>query len=62
MSDDAPLTCLNCGRSEAERPLISIRYAGNPIWVCSACMPVLIHDHQQIAGKLKATEKDAGDS
>ncbi|MEZ4396190.1 MAG: hypothetical protein R3C71_04740 [Candidatus Krumholzibacteriia bacterium] len=53
MSDvTTDLHCLNCGKSEAQAPLVALRYAGAPRWVCAQCMPVLIHEPQQIAAKL----------
>jgi hypothetical protein len=44
--------CLNCQDTENERPLINLRYAGQPAWVCSRCLPVLIHHPEQVAHKL----------
>ncbi len=35
--------CLICDTTENERPLVSQRYRGHAIWVCTACMPVVIH-------------------
>lgn len=52
--------CLNCNRSDEEIPLVSLRYAGKQAWVCSQCMPVLIHKPQQLAGKLAGAEKMTG--
>jgi hypothetical protein len=52
----ADLNCLNCGRPETEIPLITARYAGDPIWICSNCLPVLIHNPQQLTGTLKGAD------
>jgi hypothetical protein len=49
--------CLNCNRSEADIPLVSLRHAGNQAWICSQCLPVLIHQPQQLTGKLAGAEK-----
>lgn len=49
--------CLNCGNSETIAPLISVRYAGEEIWICSPCMPVLIHNPQRMIGALKGADK-----
>ena len=51
------LKCLNCGSSEMEIPLISARYAGEQLWICSRCMPVLIHKPEQLIGTLKGADK-----
>lgn len=47
-----PLACLNCARSEYEIPLVSLRYAGNQAWICSQCLPVLIHHSDRLTSKL----------
>ncbi|HMP75011.1 MAG TPA: hypothetical protein PKE12_01825 [Kiritimatiellia bacterium] len=44
--------CLNCGNSEENFPLVSLRFRGKPLWVCTQCMPVVIHQPGRIAGKL----------
>lgn len=49
--------CLNCNRPETEIPLVSLRYAGNEAWICSQCLPTLIHRPEQLAGKLTGAEK-----
>ncbi|RME82933.1 MAG: hypothetical protein D6775_09470 [Caldilineae bacterium] len=50
------LTCLNCGRSEQQVPLVALRYNQTPGWICSQCLPILIHQPQRLAGKLKGAE------
>ena len=58
MENDSPkYRCLNCGNSEMEAPLIAVRYAGESIWICSPCMPVLIHKPNQMIGALKNADK-----
>jgi hypothetical protein len=37
--------------------LVSLRHAGNQAWICSQCLPVLIHNPQQLIGKLAGAEK-----
>ncbi len=49
--------CLNCERTEQEMPLVSLRYAGEPAWICTQCLPVLIHQPQRLAGKLAGAEQ-----
>ncbi len=44
--------CLNCERTENQIPLVSLRYAGGQAWICSQCLPTLIHKPQNLAGKL----------
>lgn len=52
MSDIA--ICINCGRTDADAPVVSLRFQGHPFWACTQCMPVVIHKTEQIADKLAA--------
>ncbi len=36
-------SCFNCGTSEDERPLLPVRTKGTSTWVCTRCLPSLIH-------------------
>ncbi|OAT81250.1 ATP-binding protein [Desulfotomaculum copahuensis] len=36
-------TCFNCGRSEEQVPLLPCRNRGASLWVCTRCLPALIH-------------------
>jgi Zn-finger protein len=45
--------CFNCERSEAEVPIIHWRYQGGGIWVCSQCMPLLIHKLDEVKEALR---------
>ena len=49
-------TCLACGRSEQESPLIALAYRGEQLWICPQHMPQLIHQPQQLVGKLPGAE------
>ncbi len=49
--------CLNCNRPETVVPLINLRYVGKQTWICTQCFPSLIHEPQQLAGKLAGIEK-----
>lgn len=46
-------TCLNCGRAETELPLVAVRSDRRDLWVCAACMPVLIHKMDQLLAALQ---------
>jgi len=35
--------CNGCGRSEAQGVLLPCRTAGRSLWVCTTCLPALIH-------------------
>ena len=53
---DVMLVCLNCQRPESLAPLVSLRYQGNSAWICSNCLPVLIHHPERLTGKLANAE------
>jgi hypothetical protein len=50
------LRCLSCDRSEVVIPLVSLRYDGQQAWICSQCLPTLIHKPAQLAGRLANAE------
>jgi hypothetical protein len=47
-------TCVNCGQSEADIPMIAWRYQGETIWICSRCIPYLIHHTEVVMAKVHA--------
>jgi hypothetical protein len=58
MSPSKPgLYCLNCRQSERETPLLHLHYNGNEQWICSQCLPTLIHAPQKLVGKLENAEQ-----
>jgi hypothetical protein len=48
--------CLNCGLSEQEKPLLTIKYRQNEIYICPQCLPVLIHKPANLADRLPGAE------
>lgn len=50
------MICLNCERPETATPLVALRYAGGEAWICSQCLPILIHQPQRLVGKLAGAE------
>jgi hypothetical protein len=49
----------NCGTSEQDRPLITLKFQGSEIYpqdcfacICPECLPTLIHKPYQLADKL----------
>jgi len=51
------LRCLNCELSELEVPLLHLRFDTKELWICSQCLPTLIHAPQKLIGKLANAEK-----
>lgn len=48
--------CFNCARDEYVIPLIAWRFQGRDLWVCSECMPLLIHKWRQVQEQLAKVE------
>jgi hypothetical protein len=49
-------TCLNCGKTEQEIPLLRMRFQGADVYICPQCLPILIHKPANLAGKLPGLE------
>ena len=58
-SETTEYTCLNCGESEQNAPLVAARYSGETIWICANCMPVLIHKSHMLVEKLATVKHSA---
>jgi hypothetical protein len=49
-------TCLNCGKTENEKPLLVMKFKGQEIYICPQCLPVLIHKPATLAEKIPGAE------
>ncbi len=45
-------TCLNCGTSEQDRPLLTITFQGKEFYICPQCLPILIHEPGKLVDKI----------
>lgn len=45
--------CISCERDDNSIPLVSISYASNPTWICTQCLPTLIHNPAQLTEKFE---------
>jgi hypothetical protein len=61
MSDESK-TCLFCGIDSQNAPLVTLQYQGKQIYICTAHLPILIHEPGSLAGKLPGAEKLEGHS
>ncbi len=52
-SNSSTQKCINCERTEHQVPLVNIRFAENPTWICTQCLPTLIHEPQRLVNKFK---------
>lgn len=41
--DASAIRCFNCGKTDHEAPLLPVRAKGEAVWVCTRCLPQLIH-------------------
>jgi hypothetical protein len=49
--------CLSCNRSENEIPLVTLSYSSKSAYICSYCLPLLIHHPEQLIGRLEGADK-----
>jgi hypothetical protein len=45
--------CINCEREENVVPLVSITFAKNATWICTQCLPTLIHNPDKLQSKFE---------
>ncbi len=48
--------CLSCNRSEKEIPLVTLTYSRKPMFICTSCLPMLIHHPETLVGKIEGAE------
>jgi len=53
VNKDSLNICIGCERTENTVPLVSITFAKNATWICTQCLPTLIHDPQKLVGKFE---------
>ena len=51
------LICVNCEKTDRETPLLHLQYCGEELWICSQCLPTLIHSPQKLTGKIKNADQ-----
>jgi hypothetical protein len=58
MNSDNLNTCINCERPESVVPLVSITFAKNATWICTQCLPTLIHNPDKLTEKFQNMATD----
>ena len=53
----SPAICLSCDRNESDVPILTLRFQGEEILICSQCLPVLIHKPGKLVGRMKGAEE-----
>jgi hypothetical protein len=48
--------CINCERTVEEVPLLSLTHRHGADHICPQCLPILIHEPQQLLSKLPGAE------
>ena len=57
MTGDATVgRCVLCGEGSERVPLIRVEFRGGTWWICTQHLPVLIHDPQQLVGRMPGAE------
>lgn len=59
MVDNKEKSCLVCKKTDEETPLVTAVYRGEPLYICSQHMPVLIHSPEKLIGTLPGAENIA---
>ena len=54
MQENKSKNCISCNRDEHTVPLVSITFAQKPAWICTQCLPTLIHDPQRLQSKFES--------
>ena len=44
--------CISCEREETIVPLVAITFSQSPSWICTQCLPTLIHNPDRLKSKL----------
>lgn len=50
------ISCVNCGRSVDDVPLLVVAQRTGTSYICPQCLPILIHQPQQLLDKLPGAE------
>lgn len=53
----AKVYCIQCERDDSQVPLLEVNYQGSKFQICTEHFPILIHNPQNLAGKLPGAER-----
>ena len=56
LAETNPARCVSCDRTVDEVPLLSLTHRHGAAYICPQCLPILIHEPQQLLSKLPGTE------
>jgi hypothetical protein len=55
-TESATAQCVNCDRTVEEVPLLNLTHRHGTAYICPQCLPILIHQPQQLWSKLPGAE------
>ncbi len=55
-AQDQTAACVNCSRTVEEVPLLTLVHRAGNAYICPQCLPILIHQPQELVSKLPGTE------
>ena len=56
-NESVRFVCINCSKSDADVPILRLKYQGEDVSLCSSCLPILLHSPAKLAGRLKGAEQ-----
>ena len=56
LAETSPARCVSCDRTVDEVPLLGLTHRHGAAYICPQCLPILIHEPQQLLSKLPGTE------
>jgi hypothetical protein len=56
MSVETTARCIHCERTVEEVPLLTLTHRAGAAYICPQCLPVLIHQPQQLLSRLPGAE------
>ena len=48
--------CVNCARNESEIPLLQFRFQEQERWICTTCLPILLHRPGNLVDRLPGAD------
>jgi hypothetical protein len=54
--ENKKMTCLVCGKTEEEIPLVKLAFKGEELRICPQHLPMLIHEPQKLVGIIEGAE------
>ncbi len=55
-TEEKTARCVSCERTVEEVPLLSLTHRHGAAYICPQCLPILIHEPQQLLSKLPGAE------